>query len=357
LWRAFRDDPLIEFHLVAPEISEAHLRLHASGAGRGSLDLYRRVQQLGLEVTRQIGPRTLVHGNSTHSMGLFRRYAGPLLVQVNDYETALFPQRAGRIVGEHGVRRVLSLAWRHVQERRVLQRADLALCNSRYTAEVVARVYALAPDRLRVLHKAVETSDLERPPVLPPDPVGSRPHGARLVFLGSDWRRKGLDVLIDALPRVASRVPDVSLAVIGPDPADPGLQALLRAAGVRERVHLLGRRTRDEVAAVLWHSDVLVLPSRREALGVAVLEGMAAGLPVVASRAGGIPEILRTGVEGLLVEPEDAAGLAESLVRLLFTPDQRAAMGEAAKARARQFSAEAMTSALRQIYLSVGRRT
>ena len=89
-------------------------------------------------------------------------------------------------------------------------------------------------------------------------------------------------------------------------PGTAAIRALLQGAGVAERVYLLGRRTRTEVAALLWHSDVLVLPSRREALGVAVLEGMAASLPVVASRAGGIPEILRPGVEGLLVEPEDA---------------------------------------------------
>jgi len=242
-----------------------------------------------------------------------------------------------------------------MQERRVLRRADLALCNSRYTADVVGRAYAIAPERLRVLHKAVETADLERPTVLPPDPVGSRPRGARLVFLGSDWRRKGLDVLVAALPIVAQRVREVSLTVIGPDPGDRGIRVLLQDAEVVERVHLLGRRTRAEVAAVLWHSDVLVLPSRREALGVAVLEGMAAGLPVVASRAGGIPEILRPGLEGLLVEPEDATGLAESLVGLLVDPDQRAAMSAAGKRRSQEFSAEMMTSELRAIYLSLGK--
>ena len=69
LWRAFRDDPEVEFHVVAPEFAERHPRLHAAGTGTGSLDLYRRVQDKAMEVAAAEARRTILHGNSTHGMG------------------------------------------------------------------------------------------------------------------------------------------------------------------------------------------------------------------------------------------------------------------------------------------------
>ena len=103
--------------------------------------------------------------------------------------------------------------------------------------------------------------------------------------------------------------------------------------------------------------DVFVLPSRREALGVAVLEGMAAGLPIVATRVGGIPEMVRPGVEGYLVEPGSAQELAAALRRVLDDPQGRMVMGAAGVRRAREFSVETMTRVIREIYLQASSGT
>jgi glycosyltransferase involved in cell wall biosynthesis len=297
--------------------------------------------------------QTILHGNSTHGMSRLADYAGPLIVQVNDYETATFPESVIALLREAGPRKVLSSAWRYRQESRVLRRASLALCNSEYTAAIVGAHYRLTTDRVRVLHKAVDTSHFRRPDRLPPDPAPDRPVGGRLVFVGSDWKRKGLDVLIQALPRLASRLPDLSLAVIGPETSDPELLGAVRRAGVEGRVRLIGRAPRNILAQYLWHSDLFVLPSRREALGVAVLEGMAAGLPVVATSVGGIPEMVREGNEGKLVPADHVASLSQAIEEVLSDPERRLRMCAAAVLRADEFGLDAMIARLRVCYTSI----
>jgi glycosyltransferase involved in cell wall biosynthesis len=257
------------------------------------------------------------------------------------------------LLREAGPRKVLSSAWRYRQESRVLRRASLALCNSEYTADIVGAHYRLGADRVRVLHKAVDTRDLGRPERLPPDPAPDRPAGGRMVFVGTDWKRKGLDVLIQATARLAARDPALSLVVIGPDASDPELFAAIRQAGIERCVKLVGRAPRELLARYLWHSDLFVLPSRREALGVAVLEGMAASLPVVATTVGGIPEIVRDGSEGRLVPADHVEALSGAIEELLGDTDLRLRMRSAAVRRAEEFGLDAMISRLRASYASV----
>jgi glycosyltransferase involved in cell wall biosynthesis len=352
LWRAFRDDPDVEFHVVAPEIAEIHPRLHSTGNGDGSLDLYRRVQDRAMEVAIAAPGTTILHGNSTHCMGRLIDYPGPLVTQVNDYETATFPSSAARIAYELGLRKMLSTAWRYREERRVLRRADMALCNSTYTASVIGRRYGLPGSALRVVHKAVDTTAFRRPETLPADPAPERPRGSRLVFVGAEWQRKGLDTLLQAIASLTDVAPDVSLAVIGPDRDDASLASLIRSLDLLDRVTVVGKASRELLKSHLWHADAFVLPSRREALGVAVLEAMAAGLPVVATAVGGIPEMVRSGVEGVLVRPARAQELSAALEQLLLNPARRALMSQAGLVRAQQFSVDTMVAALRLAYIA-----
>ena len=126
---------------------------------------------------------------------------------------------------------------------------------------------------------------------------------------------KGHPTLFEAWPAVLRAVPDAYLLVIGEGSQRDALEAKARELRIAHRVVFTGRR--DDVPAVTAALDVAVLPSYREAQGLSILEALALARPVVASKVGGIPEMIEDGVTGLLVEPHDAEGLARAISRLL----------------------------------------
>ena len=126
---------------------------------------------------------------------------------------------------------------------------------------------------------------------------------------------KGHRTLLDAWPLVLAAVPSARLLIIGEGSERDSLEAQVASLGIEERVVFTGRR--EDVPAVTAALDVAVLPSYREAQGLSVLEAMALSRPVIASRVGGIPEMIEDGVSGLLVEPHDCDALAAGIIRLL----------------------------------------
>ncbi|MFA6316147.1 MAG: glycosyltransferase family 4 protein [Elusimicrobiota bacterium] len=156
---------------------------------------------------------------------------------------------------------------------------------------------------------------------------------------------KGVDVLAMAFAEVASRVPSVRLVLAGADHSSKGLFRFLRSLGIADRVVWLGQQSHARVLELMGGSLFCILPSRRESLGGAVIEAMAMARPVVASRTGGIPELVRHGREGLLVEPKDPGALSRAMLRLLSDPGLRARLGRAARARSRLFSWESAVDA------------
>jgi glycosyltransferase involved in cell wall biosynthesis len=355
LWEHFSRHAYFDFHLVTPESSIRDSRIHVSGAGTGSLDTYERLQRKALAVAHELGAGTVVHGNAAHSMYRFRDYKGPLILQVNDYDPAeVYKDTLGYLVKLQW-KRYLALCWRRGKEAGILKRADLILCNSGYTHAAVLRSYKPDAKRCRVLYKAVATENFVRPAVLPADPFPGMPGQNRLVFVGTNWRRKGLDVLLRALKQAVAKIPQAQLVVIGPEP-DAELRALAGKYGVLENVHFAGRVARAELPNMLWHSAIAVLPSRKEALGVAVLEALAAGVAVVATRVGGIPEIIAHPYQGRLVEPEDSAALAETIIRLLSASGELERLARVGPARAAEFGREVMLGKLESIYRQLTER-
>ena len=355
LWQAFRDDPDLEFDIVVPSAAERHPRLHTVDAGDTSGTLYHRIGRKTLAVAAGRERETIVHGNAAHAMFGFLGYAGPLVVQINDYEVAWFWRHAaGRLVNQ-GLRSLLSLMWRRRQEKRVVRAATRVVCNSQWTRQRVLGAYHPAAERVVTIHKAVDVAAFKRPATLPPDPLPNRPRGGRLILVGTNWYIKGLDILLRALPAVAESFENVSLAVAGPEAckANTKIKALARRLGLSDRVDFLGRVPRSDLPALLWHCDVALLPSRREAFGVAALEAMAAGLPVVASRVGGIGEIITGDDCGVLCEPGSAQSLAEGIRRVLGDEAYRERLSRAGPDRASRFGLDRMIQAVRRLYLEL----
>jgi glycosyltransferase involved in cell wall biosynthesis len=139
--------------------------------------------------------------------------------------------------------------------------------------------------------------------------------------------------LLEAFRMVADQCSDVNLLLVGDGPLRPELEALTDTLGLRERAHFLG--VRHDVAEILQASDVFALTSVSEAASITLLEAMASRLPVVVTRVGGNPEIVREGTDGFLVPRGDARAVAQALMRVLANAELSAAMGAAGAERVR----------------------
>ncbi len=204
-----------------------------------------------------------------------------------------------------------------------------------------ARIVVQTREEERLLRSVVP----ELPPVvrIPPGPTEAEPlpagapsfatrfgvSGPFVLFVGRLAPNKGLSVLADAFAALRAAAPDAELVVIGGDGgAGSAFERRLTERGVRSAAHLLGHIPDDRyVAAAEREARILVLPSEYEAFGLVLLDALAHGTPVVASRVGGIPELVEDGRAGLLVPPNDAAALADALKRLWPDEERRRAFG------------------------------
>jgi glycosyltransferase involved in cell wall biosynthesis len=159
------------------------------------------------------------------------------------------------------------------------------------------------------------------------------PAAARIVgFLGRLSPEKGPEVFLRAALLAHARLPDAHFVLVGDGPLAPALRESIARMKLEGRVHLAGLRR--DVAAVLNDMDVLVSSSHSEAMPLAVMEAMASGLPVVATRVGGVPDMIAQGESGWLVAPNDFDEMATRLVQILATPGELERMGRSARARA-----------------------
>jgi glycosyltransferase involved in cell wall biosynthesis len=173
----------------------------------------------------------------------------------------------------------------------------------------------------------------------------------RVVFVGRLVRAKGVDLLVQAAARL--RTPGVDVVFVGDGAQRSDVERLARRLGVHDRVHVTGFVPHARVPAVLASADLLVLPSRYEELGTVLVEAMHAGLPVVASRVGGIPEAVEHGVSGLLVAPGDVGELAGAIDAVLSDPALAGRLAAGARANAPGHDLEAVADAVLALYASL----
>jgi colanic acid/amylovoran biosynthesis glycosyltransferase len=223
----------------------------------------------------------------------------------------------------------------HPYARRLLRAARLAqrcLCVSHDLAHKLIEL-GVREERVEVFYLGV--------PVPPASALASpRPEeGGRIVANGRLIEWKGHRYLLDAMGLLAERGLRPRLALIGEGRLQTELEEQAARLGIREQLELIGHCSNERVFELLRQSDLLAHPSLRlptgeeEGLGLAVQEAMATGLPVVATRTGGIPESVEEDVSGLLVPPADAEAMANSIERLLRDGELCRNMGKAGRAR------------------------
>lgn len=217
--------------------------------------------------------------------------------------------------------------------------AALVVTISRYNVKHLARWGGDAlGDRLQVVHCGV---DLETLPLVL---EGRTSH--RVLAVGRLDPIKGFDVLLAALGQLRRRGVGFECTLVGEGPERPALEALRRHEGLEAQLVLAGARPQETVREALLEAAVFVMPSvvtpegNQDGIPVALMEAMASGAAVVATRVSGLPELVEDGRNGLLVPPHDPAALADAIERLLADPALRRRLGEAARETvARHFDA------------------
>lgn len=241
-----------------------------------------------------------------------------------------------------------------------LKRAGAVTACSDFTlADAVAR-FGLEPGRGLVIPNGVvldtggrRDADAPTTPGSAFVPVGGDPARPFILALGRVVEKKGFDLLLSAFAAVAEEQRDTDLVIAGAGAALEGLERLATGLGVSDRVHLVGRLSRDEVASAMATAVLFVMPSRLEPFGIVVLEAWRAGVAVVATTRGGAPEFVDDGVTGVLVDPFDTPAFAAALAGLLADTDRRLAIGRAGHERVQDFGWPAIAAEYRRVYSSV----
>jgi glycosyltransferase involved in cell wall biosynthesis len=227
---------------------------------------------------------------------------------------------------------------------------DLTLTRARAILTQIPRsAEGLPPTATAKIHQVglATEPDLFYPSETPP----SRP---TVLFLAKLNRRKGLDYLLQAIPRVAERVPEVLLRVVGDGPAMGHFRATAESLNLGDLVRFDGAVPHAEAADCYRNASIFCLPSVGEPAANTLLEAMASGLPIVATDAGGVPEIVEDGKGGILVPPRDPEALADALCRILT--DQSLAREMRTHNRARCLEAHdvvGLVDRIEQVYLHV----
>ncbi len=161
---------------------------------------------------------------------------------------------------------------------------------------------------------------------------------------------KDFATLLEAIPMVLTQLPDFRLRIVGSGPERANLEQIIEDQNLQEAVELLGER--QDVPDLLASSGLYISSSVTEGISLTLLEAMAVGLPTIATRVGGSPEIVADGQTGYIVEPSDATALAQAIVRLCKNSRDWRDMGEAGRRRVeRHFSIEGMISKYEDLYV------
>lgn len=218
---------------------------------------------------------------------------------------------------------------------------DHFVCVSDDCAEL-AIAQGIPRGRLCTLHNGIDTERFSF--------AGPNPHGPA-VIVARLCEDKDLATLLHAVSRVVPHAPDFRLALAGDGPLREGLQELARTLGIADHVQFLGA-VRD-VPALLKSARLFVLSSVSEGVPLTLLEAMATGLPTIATRVGGIPEVVVEDVTSVLVRPRDPQALADALLRLYRDPDLGRTIGAAARQHVEDhFDIRTMVQHYEQLYLS-----
>ncbi len=230
-----------------------------------------------------------------------------------------------------------------------IERSDAVTAVSAYLKDETVRTFGCNECRISVIPNFVNLEEYR--PVAERQREGLCPPGHKLVTHISNFREvKRVRDVVRVFARIRRAMP-ATLLMIGDGPDRDDSEREARDLGVAADVRFLGRI--DTVAPLLQQSDLFVLPTQSESFGLAALEAMACGVPVVGTRAGGLPEVVQDGITGILEPAGSVEAMGRRAVELLRDPARHATMAQASAERARLFDADRIVPMYEQLYREV----
>ena len=370
------DGPTRVLHLVdtlnvggtETQMAQTALRLHSAGHRvtigclRAEGPLLKVLQQAGIPVLEFRKQKTLLSLSGIRQLlrlSIFLRRKRFHVLHAHDLWANLLGVPAARLAGTPIIissRRYLAdlewyKPWRNKVIRAIYRLSTHVVVNSNSVRETLVRADHLTAKKIRVIYNGVDVdryADVrqDRKRLLPG--IGSR---CKLIAVVANMYSpvKGHDHLISAASVVCRALPETIFLLIGDGKERPKLEQRVREAGLEKNVLFLGHR--QDIPELLACCYLSVLPSEAEAMPNAVLETMAAGLPVVATAVGGTVEVIESGVTGLLVPPRNPQALAAAILRVLHDPHLAMNLGRAGQERMRtHFSFKRLTTEFEQLY-------
>jgi glycosyltransferase involved in cell wall biosynthesis len=232
------------------------------------------------------------------------------------------------------------------------RRSDLGICVSRAVQDVIIAGYHVAPERARVVHNGIPLDHIRN--VAP----GTRERVRQILNLPGEASViamvarmhpiKGHRSMIQIMAEIVKSCPEAILLLVGDGPERAACESLVRDLCLARQVRFLGQR--NDVPELLAATDLVVIPSQSEGLGLAGIEALAAARPVVAFDAGGLRDVVNDGLDGRLVKPGDKQAFAAAVIGLLKEPETLNAFGQRGAIAAERFSLEAHIRELLKCY-------
>jgi glycosyltransferase involved in cell wall biosynthesis len=306
------------------------------------------LHEAGVPVHELVGRLVKRRVSSRYGAALQRLVRGrpPAVVHAHLYASAAAALRATTgtsvplVVTEH-TEGPWRRRWERAVSRRVYREAAHVVAVSSAIRDLLVDRYAVRPDRVEVLLPATTWQ--------PPRPAPRRGGGDPVVgIVGRLVPEKGVDIFLRAAALVRAVVPSARFLVVGDGPMRPDLEREADSRGLGDRITFTGFR--PDATQAIAGLDVLAVPSRSDGSPLVVCEAMAAGVPVVASRVGGLPDLVDDGRSGVLVQPGDVEDLARALVSLLLDPAAAGRLGAGGRELAACRSHDRLVDRMTQIY-------
>lgn len=327
-------------------------------------DLAQQVRRLNIPLS-VLGKRPGLDFRMVSRLVRLLRAQGVQVIHAHNQGAMFYAGLAGIITGRpmiatrHGTSRwgpgqPPDLSYR-LLSRLVGRLARVTVCVGRDSLRVARQVDRLPANRLRLIYNGVDPDRFPHGPRAREQArreLGLPAETPLVVSVGRLSPEKDQAGLLKACAELRGRLPDLRLLILGEGPQRQALSDLARELGLADRVELAGDH--HDVPRYLAAADVFALNSRSEGISISLLEAMASGLPVVATRVGGNPEVVQEGHSGLLVPAASPPLLARALGRVLQNPALASSLGRAAEERVRaHFSLQSMAQAYAELYRSL----